>query len=104
MSAFLPTNRTFNVQRAGTVIESGLAALFEPPRTRSYQIVSLIADTPAAKLMEVYFQELVDVQEQDQLVDANNTDNTYRVRYVEQFDTPRMQYTFAIVEQMWGTN
>ena len=100
----LPTNRTFTIKRAGVTSSTNLPALLEPPSTRSYQLLSLIADAPAVKLMDVYFQDMVDVQEQDQLVDQDTTTNTYRVRYVEQFDVPGVSYSFAIVEAVWGTN
>ena len=100
----LPINRTFQINRQGATVAGQLDALLQPPSTRSYQILALVSDAPATKLMDVYFDCLYDVREQDQLVDDADSTKTYRVRYVETYDMPRLQYTFALVEAMWGTN
>jgi hypothetical protein len=106
MPTQVPPNRSFSVTRQGTASTTlvHLPALLEPPSTRSYQILALVSDAPATKLMDVYFDNLYDVREQDQLVDDADATKTYRVRYVETFDMPRVQYTFALVEALWGTN
>lgn len=100
----VPVNRTFQLKRGGVVTYDQLAGLLQPPSTRSYQILTLVSDVPATKLLEIFFADLYDVQEQDQLVDDADSTKTYRVRFVEEYDMPRLQYTWALVEAMWGTN
>lgn len=100
----MPTNRTFSVTRKGIPNTlTNLAAMLLPPSTRALSLLILV-DVPAIKASEVYFNGPCDVREQDQLVSETDPSETYRVRIVEQYDTPRLPYTMAYVERVWGTN
>jgi hypothetical protein len=100
----MPTNRSFSVTRKGVANTlTNLDAMLLPPSSRTISLLIMI-DVPAVKSFEVYFNGPCDVREQDQLVSETDPTETYRVRIVEQYDTPHLAHTAAFVERVWGTN
>ena len=95
----LPTNATVSVSRSGSAVEgsTALPCLILPARPE----VFALREVPAGKAFEIYFNDLVAVRETDRLVD-DDTDETYRVVGVAQYNTPHAAHTEVIAEQRLG--
>lgn len=101
MSTRTPTNRSFKVEREGQAVAElvNLTALLLPARPEIVAMQGL----PAGHAFEIYFRDVVAVQEQDRLVNENDANEHYRIIGVSQFDTPNASHTEVIAEARWGT-
>ncbi|MDP9469055.1 MAG: hypothetical protein M3Q71_00090 [Chloroflexota bacterium] len=95
----LPTNKSFQLERAGVVIAMNLSAFCQPARP---EIIAL-QDVPAAKAFEIVFPNAADVREQDVLRNQLDATDFFRVRSVAKYLTPRLPHTEVIAEGLWGT-
>lgn len=93
-----PTNRSLNVTRQGTNVLSGLPALVLPARAE----VIALREVPAGKAFEIFFTDLVAVQEGDRLVNESDATEHYRITGVQHFDTPEAAHTEVIAEARLG--
>jgi len=93
-----PTNTTLKVQRNGVDILTGLLALVLPARPE----VIALREIPAGKAFEIYFTDVVAVQETDRLVNVNATSETDRIVGVAHYNTPHASHTEVIAEQRLG--
>lgn len=102
MNYALPTNKLFKVRRKGVDVAAltNLAALCVPARPE----VVAVRDVPAAKAFEITFADTFDVREQDMLINQADVTETFRVRAVEKYLTPRLSHTYALAEGRWGTD
>ncbi len=92
-------NKTFTRQRHNAANLPGLKAFCAPIRDE----IAGLQDAPAYKLFEIFFLEPVDVTEQDVLVNEADATDSFRVRGVKKYLTPRAPYTYATAEGLWGT-
>ncbi len=99
MALKFPPNKTFNVQRNGTTVLTGLPAFCAPMRE---EIVGL-QDVPASKPFEIFFTDPVDVREQDVLVSQADATDSFRVRGIKKYLTRYAPYTYATADGMWGS-
>lgn len=96
----LPTNKTFNLTRRGVANTlTNLNAFCVPARP---EIIAL-QDVPATKAFKITFDGPVDVREQDVLVSQTDVTDSFRVRGVSKYLTPRLAHTAVVAEGLWGT-
>lgn len=93
----IPTNATITIKRKGSNIQSNVLVNIQPAAFE----VAMNHEIPAAKAHKVFFQEIVDVKEQDFLVDGSKN---YRVAGVEHWNTTPGAHSEATVEAKWGTD
>jgi hypothetical protein len=91
---------TFSVTRGGTANTlTNLAAYVQPAGPN----ILAFADIPASKAYQLVFDGKPDVREQDVLVSATDSTETYLVVGVSRNFTPRLGHTSVLAQALWGS-
>ncbi len=95
----LPTNKSFSCKRRTTIVLTDLNALCLPASDQ----IAAMQGAPANRLFEITFDGVADIQEQDVLTNESDATESFRVKGIKKYLTPRLAHTYAIAEGMWGT-